>query len=284
VNVAPRYLGRGSWLARRDPRVLVLVVVVFVPTVLQIWDLRLNLALLAIALGYYASAGIPFAAVRANWVFVFFFISLLILVNTILTRGEVGGLDRDQLHILFRVPLLGTPVSAESLAYGLTQLVRYISLAAVGFPVAFAVAPADMGVTFARLGIPERFAFAIDLTFRFIPSLARDLQTTVDAQRVRGYDFERLGRGPIGRVRRTVPVLVPLTVNAIAGAEDTIDAMDLRAFGTGRRTWLRELRFDRLDRAVLVFFAALLVAATILGFLGFSRPWVPPFLIDLAGG
>ena len=284
MNVAPRYLGRGSWLARRDPRVLVLVVVLFVPTILQIWDLRLNLALLAIALGYYASAGIPFTAVRANWAFVVFFISLLILVNTILTRGEVGGLARDQLHVLFRVPLLGTPVSAESLAYGLTQLVRYISLAAVGFPVAFAVAPADMGVTFARLGIPERFAFAIDLTFRFIPSLARDLQTTIDAQRVRGYDFERLGRGPIGRVRRTVPVLVPLTVNAIVGAEDTIDAMDLRAFGTGRRTWLRELRFDALDRAILAIFAALLVAATILGFMGFSRPWVPPFLIQLAGG
>jgi energy-coupling factor transport system permease protein len=60
--------------------------------------------------------------------------------------------------------------------------------------------------------------------------------------------------------------------------------MDLRAFGTGRRTWLRELRFDGLDRAILAFFVALLVAATILGFLGFSRPWVPPFLVQLAGG
>lgn len=284
MNVAPRYLGRGSWLARRDPRVLILVVVLFIPTVLQIWDLRVSALLLLVALLYYSLAGIPFRAVRANWAFVFGFISLLILVNTILTRGEVGGFSSDELHVFFHVPILGTPVSAETVAYGATQLVRYLSMVTVGFPVAFAVAPADMGVTFARLGIPERFAFAIDLTFRFIPSLARDLQTTVDAQRVRGYDFERLGRGPIGRVRRTVPVLVPLTVNAIAGAEDTIDAMDLRAFGTGRRTWLRELRFDRLDRAILAFFVALLVAATILGFLGFSRPWVPPFLIQLAGG
>ena len=40
---------------------------------------------------------------------------------------------------------------------------------------------------------------------------------------------------------------MPVTVGSIAGAEDTIDAMDLRAFGVGRRTWYRELRFGPLD-------------------------------------
>ena len=43
------------------------------------------------------------------------------------------------------------------------------------------------------------------------------------------------------------PIFVPVTVGSIAGAEDTIDAMDLRAFGVGRRTWHRELRFDPVD-------------------------------------
>jgi energy-coupling factor transport system permease protein len=258
------------------------VIVLFVPAVLQIWDLRIVLVLFAIALGYYRLAHIPFRAVRANWLFAVFFVSLLVIVNTILTRGEVGGFSGGDIHVLFRVPLLGTPVSVESLTYGLTQLIRFLALIAVGFPMAFAVAPADMGVTFARLGIPDKFAFAIDLTFRFIPSLGRDLQTTVDAQRVRGYEFERLGRGPIGRIKRTVPVLVPLTVNAIVNAEDTIDAMDLRAFGTGPRSWLRDLRFDRADLLVLGSFVVLLLVATILGLAGFSRPWVPPPLLDLA--
>ena len=47
-------------------------------------------------------------------------------------------------------------------------------MVAVGFPVAFCIAPSDFGVTFARLGVPEKFAFGVDLTFRFIPSLAAD--------------------------------------------------------------------------------------------------------------
>jgi energy-coupling factor transporter transmembrane protein EcfT len=80
-----------------------------------------------------------------------------------------------------------------------------------------------------------------------------------------------------------VPILVPFTVNAIAGAEDTIDAMDLRAFGTGHRTWLRHLVFERSDWMVVLAFAILLVTMTILGFLTTtSEPWTPQFLIDLA--
>jgi energy-coupling factor transport system permease protein len=175
--------------------------------------------------------------------------------------------------------LFGTPVSAESVSYAVTQLLRFLSMAAIGFPVAFAVAPGDIGVAFARLRIPERFAYAIDLTFRFIPSLAADVRTTIDAQRIRGYDYEKAGRGPIGRVRRTVPILVPVAINAIVGAEDTIDAMDLRAFGTHRRTWLRALVYDRTDRLVLGGFIGLFVVVTILAFNGASRLYVLPFLI-----
>jgi energy-coupling factor transport system permease protein len=76
-----------------------------------------------------------------------------------------------------------------------------------------------------------------------------------------------------------VPILVPVAINAIVGAEDTIDAMDLRAFGTRTRTWLRELVFDRTDRLVLSGFIGLFVVVTILAFSGASRLYVLPFLI-----
>jgi energy-coupling factor transport system permease protein len=72
-------------------------------------------------------------------------------------------------------------------------------------------------------------------------------------------------------------------MRAIVGAEDTIDAMDLRAFGTGRRTWLRELRFDRTDRIVVGVAVGILVLVTIAGFAGFARLWVFPFLLGPAG-
>jgi energy-coupling factor transport system permease protein len=283
VNIAPRYLGRGSWLARRDPRVLILAIFLFIFTVLQVWDGRVIFLLLVISVAYYATAGIPWRQIRRNWAVVFVFIGLLVGVNAIVTGGSVQGLRVEDTHVLFRMPLLGTPISAESLSLAATQLMRYLAMATIGFPLAFAVAPADFGVAFHRLGVPEKFAFGIDLTFRFLPSLSNDLQTTVDAQRIRGFDWSAGKAGFLTRLRRSVPVVVPTVVNAIAGAEDTIDAMDLRGFGTGRRTWLRHLAYDRADLAVIGFFGLLLIAATIGGFSGaWSQVWTPQFLIDLA--
>lgn len=282
MNIAPRYLGRGSWLARRDPRVLILVVVFFIFTVLQVWDARLVLALLLIAVGYYRSGSIPWSQIRRNWTVVFAFIGTLVVVNAIIAGGATASVPLEKAHVLFRLPLLGTPMSAESISLAVTLFLRYLAMATIGFPVAFAVAPNDFGVAFHRLGVPEKFAFGLDLTFRFLPSLAADFQTTVDAQRIRGFDWSAGAKGFLGKVRRSGPVVVPTVINAIAGAEDTIDAMDLRAFGTGKRSWLRKLTYDRQDKLVLLFFGGLLAVVTIAGLLGPSQLWVPQFLLDLA--
>lgn len=285
MNIAPRYLGRGSWLARRDPRVLIVVIILFIFAVLQVWDGRIIFVLLLISIGYYRLAGIPWRHIRRNWAVVFVFIGFLVTVNTIVTGGDVQQIPVEDLHVFFHMPLLGTPISAESLSLAVTLLMRYLAMATIGFPLAFAVAPADFGVAFARLGIPEKFAFGIDLTFRFLPSLAADLQTTIDAQKIRGFDASAGKAGFFARVRKSAPVLVPTIVNAVAGAEDTIDAMDLRAFGTGKRSWLRRLAFHREDWLVIGFFALLFGAATIAGFSGLtSHLWTPQILIELAGG
>jgi energy-coupling factor transport system permease protein len=281
MNFAPRYLGRGSWLAQRDPRVLVVSLACFVTAAIQVWDLRLMLLLDVIAFAYYRSARIPFRQVRRQWLLAIVFISLLVFANGIIASGRVQALPEGaEQHVYGHVPLLGTPVSAESIVFAITQFLRFMALIAVGFPIAFAMAPDVFGVTFARLGLPYRFAYAVDLTWRFIPSLAEDFRTTMDAQRVRGMDFAKGGRGPIARLRRQIPVLVPTIINAIAGAEDTIDAMDLRAFGTGPRTWVKELVLDRTDRLTLAFFVTLMVVATVAGFVtSSSLLWVPDAIL-----
>jgi energy-coupling factor transport system permease protein len=78
-------------------------------------------------------------------------------------------------------------------------------------------------------------------------------------------------------------MLTPVTINAIVGAEDTIDAMDLRGFGTQPRTWLRQLAFDRTDRLVLAGFVLLLAVVTFLSFTGRTELWIPELLVELAG-
>jgi energy-coupling factor transport system permease protein len=281
MNFAPRYLGRGSWLAQRDPRLLVIALATYVLAAIQVWDIRIMLILLVIALAWYRSARIPFTAVRRQWLFAITFVSLIVVFNLIVASGRVQRLPEGAVeHVYAHVPFFGTPVSDASLTYAATQWLRFMGMIAMGLPIAFSIDPAAFGATFARLGVPYRFAFAVDLTWRFIPSFLADFRTTLDAQRVRGFDLAPAGRSPVARLKAQVPLVVPTVINAIAGAEDTIDAMDLRAFGTGKRTWLHELVFDRTDRLVLIGFVGLLVGATIAAWTtGSALLWIPPFLV-----
>jgi energy-coupling factor transport system permease protein len=134
-------------------------------------------------------------------------------------------------------------------------------------------------VAFHGLGLPDKIAYAMDLTMRFIPTYGRDFQLTLDAQRARGLELERARGGLVAQVRKLVPLVVPVTIHAIIGSEDIIDAMDLRAFGIGKRTWLEELHYHRWDRVIIVLSFVMLFVSTLLALFGFGKFWVPPILL-----
>ncbi|NUS92706.1 MAG: energy-coupling factor transporter transmembrane protein EcfT [Nocardia sp.] len=255
----PRYLAGDSFLGRRDPRVPILVPGLTVLIVTQIRDLRLMALAVLIAFGFYASARIPFHAVRANWLFVGVFVFLLAGINGVIVGAQrYGGTATE----LFQVPLVEIPVSTASVSYTVNMALRFLAIVLTGFPLAFAVRPGDLSVAFARLGVPARFAYAVDLTFRFLPTIAADLRETTAAQRLRGYEVSPT-RNPVRRIRQLQPLIVPVTVGAFVEAEDIADALDLRGFGTARRTWLRTLRFDTGDRSVLAVFLVVATAVTV---------------------
>ncbi len=124
----------------------------------------------------------------------------------------------------------------------------------------------------------------MDLTMRFIPTFSRDFQLTMDAQRARGYELEKINGGLIEQVRKMGPIFVPVTIHAIIGSEDIIDAMDLRAFGVGPRTWLDVLDRDFKDRLLIWFGVAILLGSILLQFLGYGNFWVPEAPIRMIGG
>lgn len=278
MRAAFPYLGRGSWLSRRDPRVLILAPLLIVVGASQLRDVRQLGVVLVLALGYYAAAGIPWRSVRLQWTYLIVVIAVFALFNALITGGQSGTFAGGVTHVILTIPPFGAELTAEGISLAASQLVRYMAFAAVGFPVAYAIAPGDLGVALRRLGVGDKIAVMVDLTIRFIPTLAAEVADTIDAQRVRGYDPTARRGGLISRLRRAAPILVPVTVGSIAGAEDTIDAMDLRAFGVQRRTWLRELRYGRSDWILIGLFVAFVAIATFLNFSGRSPHYLLPFL------
>ena len=75
-----------------------------------------------------------------------------------------------------------------------------------------------------------------------------------------------------------------VTMQATVTGEDVIDAMDLRAFDTNKRTWIKELHYARRDYLMLGLGAAIFVACCLLKWVfGVGEFFVPDFFFKLLG-
>ena len=173
----------------------------------------------------------------------------------------------------------------ERLWFAICQILRIGGISAIFLIIPYTMDPRVYGVTFRGLGLPDRFAYSMELAFRYVPTLARDFGTTLDAQRARGYEIERVKGGIIKQIVRIAPLIVPVTMNSILTGEDVTNAMDLRCFGTRPRTWLYKLTYHRQDIALIALGVGLLVMGILANYAfhvgGF---WVPDFWLKLAGG
>jgi len=105
-----------------------------------------------------------------------------------------------------------------------------------------------------RMKVPYRVSFAISLSFRLVPLFIDSAVTIVDAQRLRGYDFD--AGGPLERVRRYVPVVIPVFMGALRKANNMAMALEARGFGfTHEPTTFIEYPVVATDR---IAFAALI--------------------------
>jgi energy-coupling factor transport system permease protein len=174
---------------------------------------------------------------------------------------------------------LSLPITVERIFFAISQFLRLSTIVMMTILIPYSINPSQYGITFRGLGLPDKFAYAMDLTMRFVPSFGRDFQLTLDAQRARGYELEKLRGGLVEQVRRMAPLIVPVIIHAIIGSEDIIDAMDLRAFGVGPRTWLEQLHYRRRDHLLIFASVALLVVSFMLAMFGFGNFWMPPGLV-----
>ena len=291
--IAWKYRERDTIIQRLDPRARIIFMLAMLFSVIQFWDLRFTLGFLTLALAQFFLAKLTWHDTRRSWLL----ISILIVFMTILTfltgRGGVATAYFEE-HVLtqlgpFSLPIVGwsltIAISVEKTVFAITQMVRMYTITALAIAVPYTIDPSLYGVTFRGLGLPDKFAYAMDLAFRFVPTLGRDFSITLDSQRARGYEVEKLEGGIIAQIRKLAPLIVPVTINAIVGAEDIIDAMDLRCFGVGKRTWLQKLKYKRADWVLIAFSALLFVGSTAVrvAIPSLGRVWVPDFVLAWAG-
>jgi len=277
-------------IERFDPRARWIFSFLMMIAIVYFWDIRFLLFFFVISFLQYFLARLSWKETRRGWIFIIILISMMVLVNTIITSaGAIGAVTQGG-HDIFvwnaNIPLVDWKIhfslTAERLWFALTQVVRLLAITSMFLILPFTMDPRLYGSTFSGMGFPARLAYSFDLAFRFIPTLVRDFNVTLDAQKARGYEVDKVKGGLFSQVRKVAPLIIPVTMNAILSGEDIADAMDLRCFDTGKRTWIIKLTYHWYDYALMTFSAVVLVATLIISY-GFKLGdfWMPDWFLGL---
>ncbi len=124
-------------------------------------------------------------------------------------------------------------VSRPSLMFGLGRGLKLAELLATSVLFLSTTKVEEFTVGLLSLGVPYRAGFAITLAFRLVPLFIDSALTVVQAQRLRGHDFDR-GR-PLERIKRYLPVMVPVFMGALRKANNMAMALEARGFGKNSR-------------------------------------------------
>jgi energy-coupling factor transport system permease protein len=266
-----KYVSVDSAVHRLDPRTkflgLMLLMTAIVSTpgfgAMALFTLFLTAAV--------ALSNIPFVFVLKNlrpfvWLF-----SFTLLFHAFMTAGTV----------IWQLPALGLVLTFEGLYAGAFFCARLSILVTLASLLTLTTTPMELTDGLERiLGPLKRFRFPahelammVTIALRFIPVLVEEAERLQKAQTARGADF---GGGPIQRVRKLVPLLVPLFISAFSRADRLALAMESRCYRGGEgRTSYSELAFHGRDlRAGIAVVIAVACAALIPNFPDWLNGWL----------
>ncbi len=163
-------------------------------------------------------------------------------------------------NFIFSFISAGYIVTAFNLEHAVAMTLRFIVLVE-SFSVFFlTTSPDHLGLALEQTHIPYEFCFAFTTAVRFVPVLAEEAQTIMDAQKARGLELER--GNFLKRIRNYIPILIPLIVSAIRRSLELAEAMESRAWGaTESRTNLYVLKMHRGDLVLIVITVGILALA-----------------------
>lgn len=113
-----------------------------------------------------------------------------------------------------------------------------------------------------KLNVPvHEFAMIMSIALRFVPILVEELDKIMKAQMARGIDFKE-GK-LLARLRKLMPIILPLFVSAVRRSNELALAMDARCYHGGEgRTKMKPLQYCKRDY-IACFFVTIYLAVMI---------------------
>lgn len=148
----------------------------------------------------------------------------------------------------------------EQLFYEFNIFLKYITIIPPAILLIVTTHPSEFAASLNRIGVPYTAAYSVSLTLRYIPDVQRDFEAISQSQQARGLELSRKAAG-IKRLKRAVPLLLPLIFSSLDRIDVISRAMELRGFGKNKkRSWYSAKPFNRADIISLIisglFFSA----------------------------
>jgi len=208
------YVDANTFFHRLDPRTKMLIVLAhYLLLALLVRQLYL---MIAVAIETLVLAGLSQSlanVMRFRLVILVIFISSQ-LSFVLISRGAT--------------PLVG-PVTLEPLLQGLSTAIRAGAGIVISVVLLSTTRNEEIAQGLVRIGLPYRAVFAFSSSLRMAPYLIGMTSTVVEAQKTRGLDLD--SGGPIRRLRRFLPVLVPAFLSTMRSVDQFAMAIEARGFG-----------------------------------------------------
>ena len=244
-----QYYPGNSLLHRTDPRIKLIILIVYLVIVLAAKSAFAILLSVIFTLFLMIVSGIKLTVLLKSVKPLVFVLIFTCFINLFLTVGDSEPLfEWKFIHIYY-----------EGIRTAIAMLIRLLSLVmGTGVLVSFTTEPLDLTDAIESLLSPlkkikvpvHEFAMMMSIALRFIPTLIEETNKIINAQKARCADFE--SGNIFKRVKALVPVLIPLFVSAVRRAEELADAMECRCYRGGEgRTRMKQLTLSIKDWVAL---------------------------------
>ncbi len=262
---------RDSFLTRLDFRTK-LVMMVIITMIAFLWESPITGGILTlIVFGACLLAGVRLGYLATILKFTFPFYILLLVIMGLFNIEQVKLLmNKDALTPLLSLPknfplLGGLTFSQEGTLYGVNVIFKTLTMILVFPLVIFTSDINQIVIGLVRLNVPYKIVFIISSTLSFFPQLYSNVQSIIEAQKLRGIELEKMNIFSRFKVYSTVAV--PLILNAMNQSQMLEVVLQSKAFsGSSQRTYLQEARLTSLDYGIIISFLLLLAIVLLLYF------------------
>ena len=141
------------------------------------------------------------------------------------------------------------------------RIVRFATVVIWGIVMLYTTQISEIANTLYALKVPSPIVFVIQITYKFIPFMSKIISQIQSAQKLRGWNLRTLNL--VKLFKRSLPMANPLMRRTAVIVDQVTIATQIRGFGSGPVTPLRDLTLSGLDKVFIVFFILLPILAVI---------------------